>query len=251
MEQLGPYTYQSCPGGFPLGQDTLLLGAFATLRRRGRVCDLGCGCGALPLLLLGREPTLSVTGLELDPAAAQAARDNLARNGLAGQIITGDLSQAGSPSQANHPDQIGGPGQSDCPNQIGGPSRAGGPGRAPSLLPAGAFDLVVSNPPWFAAGSGAPGGSARMELGTCLDQVCAAAGRLLRNGGRFALVHSPRRLSQVLCALSAHGIEPKRMQLVQHSPAHPPSAVLLEGVRQGRPGLEVAPTLILHPSEAI
>ena len=29
------------------------------------------------------------------------------------------------------------------------------------------------------------------------------------------------------------------------------AAVLLEGVRQGRPGLEVAPTLILHPSEAI
>ena len=94
MEQLGPYSYQSCPGGFPLGQDTLLLGAFATLSRRGRVCDLGCGCGALPLLLLRRAPDLSVTGVELDPTAAQAARDNLARNHLEGEILTGDLSQS-------------------------------------------------------------------------------------------------------------------------------------------------------------
>ena len=215
MEQLGPYTYQSCPGGFPLGQDTLLLGSFATLRPRGRVCDLGCGCGPLPLLLLGREPTLSMTGLEMDPAAAQAARENLTRNGLSGSIVTGNLRQAAA------------------------------------LLPAGAFDLVVSNPPWFPVGTGAPGGAARMELACTLEQVCAIAGRLLRNGGRFALVHRPDRLCRLMAALTAQGIEPKRMRLVQHSPAHPPSAVLLEGVRQGRPGLAVEPTLILHPSEAI
>ena len=51
-EQLGPYTYRQSDTCFPLGRDTLLLGEFATLRRGGRVCDLGCGAGALPLLLL-------------------------------------------------------------------------------------------------------------------------------------------------------------------------------------------------------
>lgn len=215
MEQLGPYSYQSCPGGFPLGQDTLLLGAFATLRPRWKVCDLGCGCGPLSLLLLGRAPDLSITGVELDPAAAQAARDNLSRNHLAGEILTGDLS------------------------------------RTAPRLPAGAFDLVVSNPPWFPAGSGAPGGAARMEGETTLERLCAAAGRLLRSGGRFALVHRPDHLCRLLAALTAHGVEPKRLRLVQHSPAHPPSAALVEGVRQGRPGLAVEPTLILHPSEAM
>lgn len=209
-ELLGPYRYT--PAGFPLGQDTLLLASFATVRRRDRVCDLGCGGGPLLLLLSAREPEISRTGVELDPGAAEGARQNLSDNRLAGEIITGDLTQIRT------------------------------------LLPAGAFELVVSNPPWFAAGTGRSGGTSRMEGACTLDGVCAAAGFLLKNGGRFALVHRPERLADVLEALRRAGLEPKRLQFVQHSAAHPPSAALLEAVRQGKPGLAVAPARILTPA---
>ena len=80
-----------------------------------------------------------------------------------------------------------------------------------------------------------------MEEQCTLEQLCAPAARCLKNGGRFALVHRPDRLTDLLCALRAAGLEPKRMQLVQHRADKPPSAVLLEAVRQGRPGLEVLP----------
>ena len=208
MERLGPFTYRQ--GGFPLGQDTLLLGRFATLRRGGRVCDLGCGAGALPLLLLARESSLDLSGVELDGEAAALARRNLAENGLSGVIRTGDLR------------------------------------RVREQFPAGRFDLVVSNPPYFPAGSGESGGSARMELCCTLTQVCAAAAFLLKNGGRFALVHRPERLAGLMEALGQSGLEPKRLQLVQHDRDKPPAAVLVEAVRQGRPGLSVLPTLILN-----
>ena len=208
MERLGPFTYRQ--GGFPLGQDTLLLGRFATLRRGGRVCDLGCGAGALPLLLLARESSLDLSGVELDGEAAALARRNLAENGLSGVIRTGDLR------------------------------------RVREQFPAGCFDLVVSNPPYFPAGSGESGGSARMELCCTLTQVCAAAAFLLKNGGRFALVHRPERLAGVMEALGQSGLEPKRLQMVQHDRDKPPAAVLVEAVRQGRPGLSVLPTLILN-----
>ena len=208
MERLGPFTYRQ--GGFPLGQDTLLLGRFATLRRGGRVCDLGCGAGALPLLLLARESSLDLSGVELDGEAAALARRNLAENGLSGVIWTGDLR------------------------------------RVREQFPAGRFDLVVSNPPYFPAGSGESGGSARMELCCTLTQVCAAAAFLLKNGGRFALVHRPERLAGLMEALGQSGLEPKRLQMVQHDRDKPPSAVLVEAVRQGRPGLSVLPTLILN-----
>lgn len=208
MERLGPFTYRQ--GGFPLGQDTLLLGRFATLRRGGRVCDLGCGAGALPLLLLARESSLDLSGVELDGEAAALARRNLAENGLSGVIRTGDLR------------------------------------RVREQFPAGRFDLVVSNPPYFPAGSGESGGSARMELCCTLTQVCAAAAFLLKNGGRFALVHRPERLAGLMEALGQSGLEPKRLQMVQHDRGKPPSAVLVEAVRQGRPGLSVLPTLILN-----
>ena len=52
-ERLGPYVYRQSDGCFPLGADSLRLAAFATVRRGDRVCDLGCGAGALLGVVLG------------------------------------------------------------------------------------------------------------------------------------------------------------------------------------------------------
>ncbi|MBE6957179.1 MAG: methyltransferase domain-containing protein [Ruminococcaceae bacterium] len=203
-EQLGPYTLELPLGVFPLGGDSLALSRFASVRDGQRVCDLGCGGGTLLLLLAGRARNLSLTGVELDETAARAAADNLTRNGLAGTIVQVDLRS--------------------------------------NPLPAGQFDLVIANPPYFSVGSGKSGGHARCEEFCSLDELCAAAGRLLKNGGRFALCHRPERLCDVLCTLRRHDLEPKRLQLVAHSPAHFPCTLLVEAVRQGRPGLSVLPT---------
>ena len=204
-ERLGPYVYRQSDGCFPLGADSLRLAAFATVRRGDRVCDLGCGAGALLLLLAARESTLELSGVEISPEDGALARQNLAENGLTGTIYTGGL------------------------------------GYVCKTLPAGGFSLAVSNPPYFAAGRGRPGGTARTEGASTLDGWCAAAGRLLKNGGRFALCHRPERLCDVLCTLRAHGLEPKRLKLVAHSPAHPPALLLVEAVKDGRPGLTVEP----------
>ena len=167
-EQLGPYTLSWPEGVFPLGGDALALGEFATVRPRWRVCDLGTGSGALLLLLARRAEGLSLTGVERDPLAARTARDNLAANGLPGELVLGDWREA--------------------------------------PLPAGVFDLVVSNPPYFPPGSGRGNDPARMELHGGLEELCAAAGRLLKNGGRFALCHRPERLCDAVCALRARGL---------------------------------------------
>ena len=200
-EQLGPYTLSWDSGVFPLGGDALALGAFSTVKPGWRVCDLGTGSGALLLLLARRESGLSLTGVELDPLSARTARENLEVNRLPGEIVTGDLRTA--------------------------------------PLPPGSFDLVISNPPYFPVGSGKSGGRARSEECCSLEELCAAAGRLTKNGGRFSLCHRPERLADVICALRAHGLEPKRLRLVSHSPDHPPSLLLLEAVKQGRPGLRI------------
>ena len=208
-EQLGPYRYEQSDTCFPLGQDSLALAEFATLRRGDKVCDLGCGAGALLLLLAGRQSTLELSGVEISPEDSALARKNLAENGLAGEIYTGDVRQV-------------------C-----------------KTLSAGGFSLVISNPPYFRAGSGGDGGMARMEEAALTDW-CAAAGRLVKNGGRFALVHRPERLAELFGALQNSGLEPKRLQLIQHKEDTPPSAVLVEAVRQGRPGLEVLPVRLMN-----
>ena len=64
--------------------------------------------------------------------------------------------------------------------------------------------------------------------------------------GFLAMNRKNRRahLAELFAALQAHGMEPKRLQLVQHGPDKAPSAALVEAVRQGRPGLAVLPTLL-------
>lgn len=208
VERLGRCTLIQDGHCFRLGGDSVALGGFATVRRGWRVCDLGCGSGALGLLLLERAAALTLTGVELDPVAAALAGRNFAANGVTGRVVTGDLRDA-------------------------------------ALLPAGQWDLAVSNPPWFAQGRGVSGGGARCEEGCTLAELCTAAARLLRNGGRFALVHRPERLVEVFAALRVCGLEPKRLRLAQHTLSAPPSAALIEAVRQGKPGLEVLPVLLL------
>ena len=123
-----------------------------------------------------------------------------------------------------------------------------------SLLPAGSFDLVVCNPPYYPPGSGkvpsaAPLRNARSEHGCTLEEVCAAAAYLLRWSGSFCLVHKPERLTDVLCALRSASIEPKRLRMVSCRDGQAPSLVLLEGRRGGRPGIRIEPPLILETPE--
>lgn len=204
IEQLGPYQLEQRPGVFPLGSDALALGRFATVRKGWRVCDLGTGSGVLLLLLAAREPQLELFGLDQDQAAAALAQDNLRRNGLEGQIWTGSWSQA--------------------------------------PFSPGSFDLVVSNPPYYAPGSGKDGGPARMEREE-LDTLCRAASRLLRNGGRFALSFPTQRMADLFETMRRWDLEPKRLKLLSHTSTKPPYALLVEGVRQGKPGLQVLPCL--------
>lgn len=204
FEQLGPYQLEQRPGVFPLGSDTLALGRFATVRKGWRVCDLGTGSGVLLLLLAARESRLELFGLDQDPAAAALAQDNLRHNDLEGQIWTGSWSQ--------------------------------------TPFPPGSFDLVVSNPPYYAPGSGKDGGPARMEREE-LDALCRAAARLLRNGGRFALSFPTLRMVDLLEAMRRWDLEPKRLKLLSHTPTKPPYALLAEGIRQGKLGLQVLPCL--------
>ena len=213
VESLGPYTLTLTEDCFPLGEDSLALASFATLRPGWPVCDLGCGGGTLLLLLARRESSLSLTGIERLPGPAETARRNLAQNGLSGRIVTGDL-------------------------------------RDRSLLPNEGFSLAVSNPPYFPVGTGRDTASptrqlARQEAACTLEEVCRAAARLLKTGGRFCLCLPPRRLAEALALLEGAGISPKRLQLVQHRPGRAPFLVLLEGRRGGRPGLEVLSTRML------
>ena len=190
---------------FPPGTDSFCLAYFARPSRGDTVCDLGSGIGLLGTLLLARQESLFIENVEISAPAAALARKTFAENGWADRAAfhEGDL-------------------------------------RDVSVLPkAGSVDYVISNPPYFPAGSGesAKGEArqiAREETACTLDDVCAAAQRVLRYGGRFTLVHRAERLADVLCAMRSHGIEPKRLRFLAKSPDAAPSLLFVEGKRDVR-----------------
>ena len=212
MDRLWPGGPKYLPreGVFPLSSDSAWLGDFVRLRGVRRVCDLGCGGGVLGLQLLGRRPELEVSALDILPEAAAAAEENAALNGFAMHVICGDLRDW------------------------------------KRFFRSGSFDLVVSNPPYHPAdGPAARGsrGTARQESCTPRE-LCEAAAGLLRQRGRFCLVYPPERLAELICAMEAAGVAPKRLRLVQKNAKTAPCAALLEGVRGGGKGLAVLPPLL-------
>lgn len=201
-------------GPFPLGTDSVLLSHFTSLRPSWRVADLGAGCGTLGLLLGAREPSCELTGIELDEAAYAMGLENLSLNPQVKlNLLRGDVRQIRQ------------------------------------ILPAGSFDCVVSNPPYFPVGSGKAANAYRSELTLTLRQLCQSAAWLLPSGGTFTLVHRPERLCDLFWEMRSHGIEPKRLQFVRHKADAPICLVLVEGRRGGKPGLSYLPDFIEFHSD--
>jgi SAM-dependent methyltransferase len=71
--------------GYRAAVDPVLLAA-ATPAVAGRVLDVGAGVGAAALCYAVRVPGARVTGLELQPALAEIARENIARNDLQDRV---------------------------------------------------------------------------------------------------------------------------------------------------------------------
>ena len=208
------------------GTDAVLLSHFAEPRRGERVCELGTGCGAIALRLCADGLPTAVHGVDIAPEAIELAA-------LSAAAFTAQPRPTFAVADWNDPRTI---------------------------APACSFQRVVCNPPYFPPDSGIVSDDparrlARHEQPDTLEAVCRAAAWLLQSSGSFCLCHRPQRLTAVLSTLSAHRLEPKRLQAVQQHPGSPPWLFLLEARKDGRPGLAWLPPLVLRrpdgsPSDA-
>ena len=63
------------------------------------------------------------------------------------------------------------------------------------------------------------------------------------------MVHRPHRLTDIMCTLRSHKIEPKKIRFVQPYANREPNMVLIEGVRSGKPMVKVMPTLVIYKDD--
>ena len=140
------------------------------------VLDLGCGIGAVLMLLAWRFPATRAVGIEAQEMSVALARRSLAWNGAAGRcrVVLGDL-------------------------------------RDSSLLPPAAFDLVAGTPPYLPPGSATP--PSRVQCGPChletrggIEDYCVAAARWMTPGGRFVVCQAAAQVERVLAAARAAGL---------------------------------------------
>lgn len=194
------YTLQIADGCFPLSTDSILLSDFVRLPKNAEVLDLGSGCATLGLLLCAKDPNCRITGIEIDPAAHDAALDNIRRNGLQERLssICGDL----------------------------------------RCITSGSYTTCISNPPYYTGGPASTSTpQARRDDCCCITELFAAAARSLRCGGDLFLVHKPERLAQLCACAAQNGLEPKRLRLIRHKENGPVSLILLSCRKGGKPGL--------------
>lgn len=205
------------PERFCFGMDAVLLSGFANIKRGEKVLDLGTGTGIIPILLAAKTEGKHFTGLEIQPESADMAARSVAFNQLEERIsiVTGDIKDASN------------------------------------LFGASSFDVITTNPPYMIGEHGLTNGNdaktiARHEVLCTLDDTLMQSARILKQSGRFYMVHRPFRLAEIFSKMVAYGIEPKRMQLVYPNLNKEPNMVLIEGYRGGKSRITIEKPLIVY-----
>lgn len=208
------------------GTDAVLLSDFA--RRccgysflTDIACDLGTGCGIIPLLWY-RHPTehpLKTWCVDIQSQAIAQLKATLTQ----------------------YPNSCIQPIESDLKDLKG-------------KIPFQTCSLVTCNPPYKKQGAGilseqGSAQTARHETQCTIRDIAEVSRKLLREGGRLCLCQRPERLADVMEAMRQNRIEPKRLRFVQKNAGSAPWLFLVEGRLGGRPFLQIEAPLFMQDEQ--
>lgn len=204
--------------GFNFSIDTMLLADFVSIPVRTKtICDLCSGNAPIPLYLTLRT-SAKIIGVEVQEESYSLAIRSIQENHLENQITM-------------------------LLDNLKGISSKIGKNR---------FEVVTCNPPFFKVGDhninpNDKKAIARHELLATLEDIVLEAACLLNTKGRFAMVHRPDRLLEILDLFRKYHIEPKRLRFCYPKLGSPCNHILIEGIKDGSAGgLVVLPPLIVY-----
>ncbi len=217
----GLYLIQD-PDKFCFGIDAVLLSNFVKVKKNGHVVDLCTGSGIVPILLSAKTGAKKITGIEIQSDIADMARRSVSYNKLNEKIdiINDDISNA--LKYINN-----------C-----------------------SVDSVCVNPPYMKDTTAIknpdlPMAIARHELLTDLETVINIASKLLKESGKFFMVHRPSRLSEIFASMRQNRIEPKRLRFIHPYIESKANLVLIEGAKGSGVWLDVEPPLVVYKDKNV
>ena len=217
----GLYLIQD-PDKFCFGIDAVLLSNFVKVKKNGHVVDLCTGSGIVPILLSAKTGAKKITGIEIQSDIADMARRSVSYNKLDEKIdiINDDISNA------------------------------------LKYLNNCSVDSVCVNPPYMKDTTAIknpdlPMAIARHELLTDLETVINIASKLLKESGKFFMVHRPSRLSEIFASMRQNRIEPKRLRFIHPYIESKANLVLIEGAKGSGVWMDVEPPLVVYKDKNV
>ncbi len=197
------------PDIFNFSLDSTLLASFVTINKSDKkIIDLGTGNAPIPLFLTLRTKA-KIFGVELQTEIYDLAKRSVKLNNLEEQIEI-----------------------------INADAR-----KIHQSLGVSTFDIVTVNPPYFPYQESSNINKndyltiARHEVYFNLDEVLQTSRRLLKDGGRLAMVHRAERMMDILETFRKYQIEPKRIRFVYPKQNSTEAlAILIEGIMNGKKG---------------
>lgn len=203
---------------FHFSLDSILLPNFVTVNTSCHsILDIGTGNAPVPLIL-SQLTSAHITAVEIQKDCYALGKESIAVNHKQDQItiLNDDINQLKEEWESD------------------------------------LFDVITCNPPYFKVHPHSHFNKndaktiARHEVSLTLEQLFEVTKKLLKNNGIFAMVHRPERLVDIICMMRKYHIEPKRIQFVYPKENMLANILLIEGMKNGKPGLKMEPPLIVH-----
>lgn len=220
MPVSSPFSIQQPESGYRYSTEPFILADWVNPLKGNRVLDVGTGCGIIPLLLNQRYNPLRVTGVEIQESLYRLAVQNIKDNDLSSTV------------EILHADFLS----------------------VADTLETGAFDWVISNPPYRKPGSGRINPSrekaiARHELTLNMESLIGASRPLLKPEGRLVVAYPAHRQEELSDQLNCQGMHPHRWLHVSGHPEAEPRFVLVEAGIVARPTPPQEESLIMYNSD--
>lgn len=194
---------------FRMNTDTALLAHFMRVESNETILDIGTNNGALLCYAALSKPKM-MYGVDILEEACKLADYNLKHRGVDYQIICSDIKEI----NLNN------------------------------------LDVIVCNPPYFPYDETSNSNdsiylkTARHEVFLTLDTLCCKVSNMLKDKGRFYMVHRANRLQEIMNSLSKYGLYVKVMKLIYDENKEEAIGVLIEAYKDSGYGMKVLTPII-------